>query len=155
MYISILESDLNTDPWFAVQWNHNLQSLLNNDEYQAGVNREFNRDNDNDVFIQTKSITESGTFGSRATAHVYQVANTHALTEITVAAIKKKKKPAKKTETKKSASKKAASKKAAPKKAAPKKSANKRGSQKVGGKQTTQKKSAKKSVNKPSDKKNK
>jgi len=130
MYISVLTADLNTNPWLAVQWSNNLQALLDNNGYEAGVNREFRRTG-TDRFIQTKSIREISTPGSWVTAHVYQVIAVHLMVEVVAVTSRKKKKATpKKKVVRKAAPKKKAAKEKSPSKKAIKKSNKKSNSKK-------------------------
>jgi hypothetical protein len=58
MYITVLPSDLTSDPWVAVQWNNDLAALMGNNSYRADVSQTFPRSGGDQLKPGTKSITE-------------------------------------------------------------------------------------------------
>ena len=58
MYITVLPSDLTSDPWVAVQWNNDLATLMGNHTYRADVSQTFPRSGADQVQPGNKSITE-------------------------------------------------------------------------------------------------
>ena len=58
MFITVLPSDLQTNPWVAVQWNKDLQALMSNNSYRADTTRTFAKSEGDRVLPDTKSITE-------------------------------------------------------------------------------------------------
>jgi len=71
-YIAVLNSDLKKTYWKAVQWDDDLESLVANPHYTAGVNQQMPK-SDGDVTLQTKYITERITL-AKGKATVIKVA---------------------------------------------------------------------------------
>ena len=91
MYISVLNSDVNKNPWIAIQWDVSLSALLKNPDYNPAVSRNFPKCA-NDTTIKTIIVTDVIS-GNTPTATVIQLIGTPANIEET---FEKKKKGAKK-----------------------------------------------------------
>jgi hypothetical protein len=115
MNISVLQSDKDSDPWIAVQWNNDLESLLDDSEYTAGVSKSFTRSPDDIIQKKTKTVTEKFT-GESTQALVVELASVAAFAFTATSKATPTKGPAEPTST---------SKKGRPKNAAKKKSGKK------------------------------